>query len=366
MLELYTYSIAITLFVYCCFVLYLIIGWLNNKRSASPKIDCNQISIIIPFRNEQDNILFCLKSISELNYPKDLLEVILVSDHSNDSSVEIITEFIKSQSNYSLIELSDEHGKKAALKTGIKAASYEYIQTIDADCTVCKNWLNFDIEQSDSMLARPVLFYHKNLFEKIQALDFLSLTGTMFSTFGNKSPILCNGANLLFRKEEFVQIGGYTKIDESPSGDDILLMQKFLENKLNVRGDLSTESVVYTSPNRTLSEFFSQRIRWASKIGKFQSSLSKYIGLIIFLINFSLLVSLALSFVNSELVEFFVVPFVLKCVIDFLFLFLVASYFEERRLLWYLIITELFNMVTVPIIAILSSTKKYTWKGRQY
>ncbi len=356
---------------YLLLVLYLIMGWLkSNSNTVRIQHPAAKFSIIIPFRNEKESIETCIQSLSELNYPTDFFELILVNDNSTDNSAHITAEKIKNLSNAKLFDLKKK-GKKAALELGIAMANNPIIITTDADCNFQSSWLKcinqFYCETNAKMIVGPVLFNYQNIFDKIQALDFLSLTGTAISTHAHNHKILSNGANLIFEKKTFTDLNGYYLIDNVPTGDDILLMNKFnnvYPNSIKILKNI--DCTVRTAPQKNLAKYLNQRIRWASKISSHQNTFSKVLGLIIFLSNSLLLILLILGVVNIKLIGFFMIPFVLKCFIDFLFLFLVARFFREKRLLWLIVITEIFNVLTIPIIAASSLIKGYSWKGRQY
>src|ERR1035437_8999966 len=53
-----------------------------------------KISIIIPFRNEAGVILNCLKGIVEQQFPKELTEIILVDDNSEDDTKQLAESFL--------------------------------------------------------------------------------------------------------------------------------------------------------------------------------------------------------------------------------------------------------------------------------
>ena len=361
--------------IFSCYgilVLYLLIGWISSKTNvpiiSSPT---TKISILVPFRNEEDNIEMCIESLAKLDYPTELFEIILINDNSEDNSAAIVNNKIISLTNFKLLNLEGAKGKKASIALGISVSKHSLITTTDADCTFQKNWLStlsyFYQDTHAKMIIAPVLFKHNNLFSKIRALDFLSLTGTMISSHSLNQKILSNGANLTFEKSAFNAVNGYADIDSIPTGDDILLMQKFAKTyPEGIKTIKNKNSVVFTKPAHNWAEFVNQRVRWASKIGSHQNIFSKILGAIVLLTNASLLVVLGLTVINIKLVEFFLVPFALKCFIDFLFLFLVAFSFKEKRLLWLIIFTEIFNVFVIPIITIASFFKGYSWKGRQY
>src|SRR5690606_30809499 len=100
-------------------------------------------TVIVPFRNEAENLPALLKSIQDLKYPNDLFEVILVDDESNDNSVEVIKKVLDTsrlrrdtRTDISIInsERKTHAPKKDAITTAIHSAKYEWIVTTDADC----------------------------------------------------------------------------------------------------------------------------------------------------------------------------------------------------------------------------------------
>ena len=75
---------------YTALIIYYRQGWLQLKtyNIPEPKITNNNtfISVIIAARNEEENIGNCIASIIKQTYPAHLFEVIVVDDHSNDST----------------------------------------------------------------------------------------------------------------------------------------------------------------------------------------------------------------------------------------------------------------------------------------
>nr|MBP7931098.1 glycosyltransferase [Chitinophagaceae bacterium] len=107
----------------------------------SKELSSDKVSIIIPARNEEQNIGRCLDSILEQTLPNSQVEIIVVDDGSSDNTASIVRTYFKK--NVRLLQLSDEvGGKKAALTKGIEIASHPLIVTTDADCIYPNNWLN--------------------------------------------------------------------------------------------------------------------------------------------------------------------------------------------------------------------------------
>lgn len=92
------------------------------------------ISIVIPARNEERFILGCLKSLAEeQNFPKDKLEILVVDGDSEDRTKEIVEEYIRNHPDVNIKILRNENKFTSfGLNIGIKAAKGEIIIRADA------------------------------------------------------------------------------------------------------------------------------------------------------------------------------------------------------------------------------------------
>jgi len=231
-------------------------------------------SIIIPFRNEADNLPELLRSLSELHYPERLFEIILVDDDSSDESINVINTFLENASHD--IKIIDnvrvsKSPKKDAITAAIKTSRYDWIITTDADCKCRNQWLtvldSFIQEKQPKMVIGPVTYSLKNTFlERFQLLDFLSLIGATIGGFGIKKPFLCNGANLVYAKAAFKSVNGFKGNDDIASGDDIFLMEKMLKKHPNEVLYLKhQEAIINTKPQPSLSQLGAKKI-WHIKL----------------------------------------------------------------------------------------------------
>jgi glycosyltransferase involved in cell wall biosynthesis len=96
-------------------------------------------SVIIPFRNEDKNLLKLINSFKQLDMSALNVEFIFVNDHSTDQFQEICKHVKFKFVSYDLPH--GQTGKKAALTYGIEKANGEIIVTTDADCEVPSGWV---------------------------------------------------------------------------------------------------------------------------------------------------------------------------------------------------------------------------------
>ena len=366
--------------LYCGLILSLRYGWKKVPENKPATTDEKMaFSMVIPFRNEAENLPSLLKSISELNYSRTHLEVILVDDDSDDSSVKEIQDFINHHGEISIKILRNirqtSAPKKDALKTGIKNSCFEHIFTTDADCILPKNLLelynSYFQKESFSLVAGPVSFanngQHLNsLLKSFQDLDFMSLQATGAGAFGLKKPFLCNGANLCYKKSDFIEVNGFTGNDSISSGDDVFLLQKFIQNQKKTGYLKNPEAIVFTNYQPSVKSLFQQRIRWAAKTSAYSGIFSKFTGILVLLMNFSLLLCLILV-VTGKFPDYLLLAiFIFKFIVDLSLLFPAAKFFRKLKPLnsywWCSLLYPLFTVLVV----FSSITLGYNWKGRNY
>lgn len=334
-------------------------------------------TVIIPARNEEDNISVCLQTVLNQNYPQHLFEVIVVDDFSTDNTAAIIQSLQHQFSNLHLLQLEKVLGqkqlnsyKKKAIELAIQRAKSNWIVTTDADCTVSEDWLlNFDnfIQQNNSVfVAAPVKFINNGSFVSIfQCLDFMSLQGITAASVHHGFHSMCNGANLAYNKEVFYEVNGFKGIDNIASGDDMLLMHKiYVRYKKKVHFLFSRKSIVETEPMHTWKAFINQRIRWASKADKFDDKRIFVVLIFIYLFNLSFLLLPFASFWNKNVWWYWLAMLAAKTIIELRFMVPVARFFREKKLLWWFPAMQPFHILYTIIAGWLGKFGKYTWKGR--
>ena len=353
--------------------IYVIIGW---KAVKTPGIKLSgfttKVTVLIAARNEEEKIHLTIGDILAQDYPKHLTEIIIVDDHSTDSTSAIIG--LYAGKGVKLLQLNEDKPlnsyKKKAISEAIKLSTGELMVATDADCRMGSKWLStvvgyYEME-NPVMISSPVSYFEeKSLFERMQSLEFYSLIATGAAFIGNGHASTCNGANLAYRKDVFYEVGGFKGIDDLASGDDELLLQKVVARFPGKIGFLKLyDAVVFTHAKANLKEFLQQRRRWASKSVKYKDKgvVALVVGLWLF--NLSMIINLFLSFVNQYFFWLFVFRFLLVFLLGLLLLWPVTTFFRRRKLIWLLVIIIPLYIVYFVYIGIIGNKGKYHWKGR--
>jgi len=363
--------------IYLSLILTLIYG-LNKcvivkNKNAAPK---NRFSIVIPFRDEAHNLPELFKSLSALNYPSELFEILLVNDDSQDNFSLILAAFSKQNPTLNLRLLQNvrktNSPKKDAINTAINVAKFEWIVTTDADCVVPKLWLQlfnqFIEDKKPVFISAPVKFSTQNswLFH-FQNLNFTSLMGSTMGGFGIHKPFMCNGANLCYHKATFYDVNGFDDNTNIASGDDIFLMEKMLKAyPKKVKFLKSDENIMDTNAENTLKLFINQQIRWASKSASYKSLFAKYVGIVVFSENLLLLVLGISAFLFAEIWTYFMLIFTLKIIVDFILIAQTSIFLRSTKSLKYYVPVSLLYPFFIVFTGCLSVVKNYDWKGRSF
>jgi poly-beta-1,6-N-acetyl-D-glucosamine synthase len=329
------------------------------------------ISVIIPARNEENNISGLLSALQLQQYPKELIQIIVVDDNSDDNTATIVQSF----ANITLIQLKEKginSYKKKAIEKGIAAASGQLIVCTDADCLPPPNWLQtivaFKEECNAVFIAAPVNLSPVppseglgGLLYIFQALDFMILQGITGAGVYKKKLTMCNGANLAYEKHAFENVNGFEGIDTIASGDDMLLMYKiWKQNPDGVRYLKSKEAIVNTQAAPTWVAFINQRIRWASKASKYEDKRIFWVLLLVYLFNLSFLVMIVMGYWWQALLLI-----ATKTLIELPFVISVARFFNQQQLLKYFLFFQPLHILYTIISGLFGQFGKYEWKGRK-
>ncbi len=331
----------------------------STSNRLSEAFFTERISLIVPFKNEAENLPLLLQSIRQINYPKELLTIIFIDDHSTDSSAEVLAladlpfEFMRLKAT--------QKGKKLAVQEALNYAKGERVVYTDADCTVSPDWIAELVlkfrENACKMILGPVLYTEKpGLLNAMYQLDFLALIGfTEASVYANR-PTMANAANMAFQMDFRKQLALADLRADIPSGDDVFILHYLKRTEGGQAIDFVASPVETAAPDSFL-DFLKQRIRWGSKASAYRDNDTQILSWLIFATNFVLVSSVFYNW------KFTLILFALKTIPDYILLRSLGYRWNRKRALKYFLLSSLIYPFYLVLTAILSQTTKVKWKG---
>ncbi len=362
--------------IYFVIIFTYTIGWFNLKTYVpSNKTFQTKASIIIAARNEEQNIENLLNDLILQDYPTELFEIFIVNDNSTDKTAAIVETFISlhPQNQTKLINIAKENPNKAykkkAISLAIDKSKGDLIITTDADCRIGKKWLSSFVSLYESekprMIVGPVCFHNEtSFFEKIQTLEFLSLIAITGGAIRIGRPIMCNGANLVYEKKTFLEVGGFGS-DAFSSGDDVFLLLKIRKKfgYKSVRFLKNYSAIVFTEAKKSVRDFFHQRTRWASKNKGYDIKILM-VSFSVYMTNLLLIFGLILSLFYFSLFKTIILAFILKSLIELPILIGIGNFVKRSRMFLYSFPLIFLYPVYIIITGAMGIVSSYNWKGR--
>ena len=238
---------------------WFLLLYFENKskiRYTPPIKRYPSISIIVPAYNEAKHIGNCLKSILNLDYPKNKLDVTVVVNATTDGTQDIVKGF----NRVKLIDLK-KAGKANALNVGINQAKGELVGVLDADSFVYQDCLKKMVGYfADPKIAATTTYIKtpkpKGFWGKIQNIEYV--TGGLFKKIASfvDSLYIVPGTMSLIRKDIVKEIG-FT--DETLT-EDIDLTFSMIKKGYKIVTCLDAKVETDIPPN--LRGLIKQRVRW--------------------------------------------------------------------------------------------------------
>ncbi len=345
---------------------------LKDKNFFFNKKNPVNVSVLIAARNEEESIGKLLESLYNQTFAKELFEVIIVDDHSEDNTKKIIEDFINKNKDFNVRILDSEGiGKKSAISQALHLAINELIIVTDADCILNELWIEsivgFYQEKKCKMILAPVLLSPANsLFEKMQVLEHLSLIGSTAGSASIGFPVMCNGANMAYERESALEVEKYRHDFNIPSGDDMFLLEQFVKNfgYKNVKFLLSKHATVKTKTCKTISDFFRQRRRWVSKSKSYTNWKIILTALVVLFFNLSIVLLFLSAFFIPALWSLYILLSLLKFFVDFPILKNITNFMNQSSLMRWTLPLEFIYPFYVVFTAISGLVFNVSWKRK--
>jgi len=347
---------------YVLFTVLLCLGLFRiAKRNAHA---APLISVIIPAKNEENNILHCLNALAKQTYPHNKTEIILVNDRSTDLTVEQAQ--LSKLSNLKMITVEQQTHlcpKKNALHQGILASSGEIIFTTDADCRPESDWITSTVQcftpSVGMILGYAPLLTPTNYFNPLLSFQSLVVAALSAGGAGIGLPLTCTGRNLSYRRNAYDAVNGFEEVGHVIGGDDVYLMNKIAQTHFKIAFNLSPNASV-PSQVHTDSQF-NRQLRYQSKSLRYGFSvLLPALAVYIFHLIFFLVPLWAIY--SPEALYAVSFCFFTKVTVDALFLSLAAKRFGNlRQMIWFPFL-EILLLPYIVIVCALGALMPTKWK----
>ncbi len=332
-----------------------------KKINKSNELIClEDITVIIPFRNEVKNLPKFIRSLNQQS--KCPATLLFVNDHSTDRGGELIKVL---KHDFLLLELPENsNGKKEAIRFAVKSVKTNYVLTLDADIELNDDYF-YSLEKlsKSDFFVLPVVMKGTGLTKRFYELDFALSNAMNVSVSGLIRPFIASGANLLFNKTKFLQFDSYQDHKMIASGDDVFLLNDFRKNNCSIEvvSDLCF-SVSTDAPN-TFHEFISQRLRWIGKGKKVGDRLSNGLAFVAAFIHIVFVLVFIFQIEQQRWFEFFVFV-VLKIALE---LIVYYPYFKKinRLITWVILPLSTFVYpIYILVLLVLLPIYRPKWKNR--
>lgn len=134
-----------------------------------------KISVLIPVYNEQETIAKVIEKVLSLNFEK---EIIVIDDGSTDQTPEILNKLFKENEKIHIVFQKSNKGKGAAIRTGLKKATGDYVVIQDADMELDPS----DIVKLKNAIDKNHMVIYGSRFLSKQKISFLSFFANKFLT----------------------------------------------------------------------------------------------------------------------------------------------------------------------------------------
>lgn len=325
------------------------------------------ISIIVAARNEEDNILECMRSLDDVIYPSEKLEIIIVNDHSTDKTGYIIESFIQDKPKFKTIVprpgTEKLKGKANAIDNAVELATGKVIVTTDADCSVSPTWAKTIASyytEDTGIVCGYTTQVSDSFFGGMQMMDFIYLLTIAGGAMNFGNPNSCIGNNMSFRRSAYNDSGGYGKIPFSVTEDFKLLMEIFKLKKYKIIYPLDPDAIVTSKPCPDFKTLYEQKKRWG--VGGLESNFTGYYVMAVGVITHICMILTVLFFSYQAL---FLIG--VKTFADYFFVVTVCRKLRLKFQLKFFLVFEIYFIIyVIALPVILLASRKVKWKGREY
>lgn len=239
MAAYFTHTLILHLIIFQTIILLIFISNIliaNLARQHSSPVTFPMVSILVPARNEEENIARCVQSLLAVDYPS--FEVLVLDDQSSDNTRAILEKLSNTHSKLKVLDgdppPGSQVGKNWACSQLARKAQGELFFFTDADTFHQPETLKTIVtalvgEQADLLTGFPrqeVQTWGERFLVPFFAWALLCFNPLALA-YKLRLPVLSGalGQMMIFRREAYLKIGGHDGISSSIV-DDLMLARK--------------------------------------------------------------------------------------------------------------------------------------------
>jgi len=244
-----------------------IIDFRRSKKKPNSSLENSStlsFSIVLPVKNEESVINSVLNALSNLNYPENRREILVVEDGSTDKTLEICMNYAKNHDGFTVLHRENSCGKPSALNFGLNYAKGDIVAVFDAD----------SIPDPNALMRASTYFRDKGI-DAIQGKTLsMNAARNMLTRFASYEEVIwceiyLRGKDVLnlfvhlkgncqfIRRAVLMRMKGF---DERVLCEDMELSAKLLDNGYTIR--YASDVVALQESPSNLKTLFRQRTRW--------------------------------------------------------------------------------------------------------
>lgn len=259
-MEMAVYILLFTSLYVEVFMLIMFLEYVATRSPLSTTVPTKlpSVAIIVPCYNESAGIDATLRSLLALEYPRELLDIVVVDDGSTDDTLARAQAYaphvrVFSQAN---------GGKHTAMNRGLSHAQGELVGCLDADSVVKPDALTHIVSAfADSRVAAVTPAIHvkqpQTVLQYMQEAEYRLALFNRFILAKLGSMFITPGPFSFFRTAIVRELGGWKGAH----------MTEDMEMAMRIQGAghaiaNAPRAHVYTATPRTLGKLYHQRVRW--------------------------------------------------------------------------------------------------------
>lgn len=255
--------------VYPLLMGFLTVGFILNKKTKKTILPETKVTVLVSGRNEEKDFPECIESLLKLDYPKELLQIILVNDRSEDGTKDLVNSYASKNKNVLALHTEDMpethlEAKARGISWGMKHAIGDWVFITDADGEVHPQWLKkslSSIDEHTGMIGGAVVVKSNGFQGKVERASWAFVQMFNLGMSGWGIPFACVGPNMAIRKDIYDKAGGLENI-EFQIAEDLALLKMVTEAESKIITPVSPENTIFLKQVPSFKHYLSQLRRW--------------------------------------------------------------------------------------------------------